>query len=299
MGGRPKTIAAGVDEVYVGLADRAEVVVIGPISLSIRSLLTGAQGQPGDAFSNGSVYRTGVLYVSNRDEGTVSAVGTSAPVTPSLVTRIPVGTLPFGMAAATNYVYVANYGGGGADSSIMSIDPATETVLKTIAVPEGGPSFMAAVPAQNRVFTAVWGRHVYVLSDLSGDHELSLSKDLGTFGAAADPVDQVVYIGNRANKTVQAFSAQTFGETAPSLTLPQPPYGLADNPATDHLFAVSAETNELYVIDDQTLSLIATVPVGNQGGENGGQGIAVLNNRVYVANYADGTVTVIQDGVWP
>ncbi len=284
---------------YVGLADRAEVVVIDPISLSIRSLLTGAQSNPGAVFSNGSAYQTGTLFISNRDEGTVSVVGTSAPVTPSLVPRIVVGSSPFGMVAGTSYVYVANFGGGGSDSSIMSLDAAAKTVHKTVAAPEGGASFLAYVPAQSRVFASVWGYGLYVLDDTAGDIAYYHPTGKGAFGVAANPDKQLVYVSNRIDKTVRAFSAQTFGDHGSPLTLAHPPYGLADNPATGHLFAVSADTNEVYVIDDDAMTLIATVPVGNQGGADGGQGIAVLNNRVYVANPADGTVTIIQDGVWP
>jgi len=299
VGGRPKTIAAGIDEVYVGLADRAEVVVIDPVSLSIRSLLTGAQSNPGAVFSNGSAYRNGTLFISNRDEGTVSVVGTSAPVTPSLVPRISVGSSPFGMVAGANYVYVANFGGGGSDSSIMSLDAAAKNVHKTVAVPEGGASFLAYVPAQSRTFASVWGYGLYVLDDTAGDVAFFYPSGKGAFGVAANPDRQLVYIGNRLDKTVRAISAQTFGDHGSPLTLPQPPYGLADNPATGHLFVVSADTDEVYVIDDDTMTLIGTVSVGNQGGADGGQGIAVLDNRVYVANPTDGTVTIIQDGVWP
>ncbi|NOZ06080.1 MAG: hypothetical protein GXP41_06985 [Chloroflexi bacterium] len=296
VGGHPKTVASGAGEVYVGLADRAEVVAIDSHTLGIRSLPTGALVGP--VFSNGSTFRGGELYVSNRDEGTVSVISPTAPLTASVVTRIGVGPKPFGLSVATNHLYVANHGTTSTDSSIMAIDPATHSVIKTVPVSEGGASFLAAVPAQNRVFATAWDYGLYVLDDVSGDFLQKEPVGIGAFGVAANPDTQRVYVGNRISNTIQAISAQTFADLG-TLTLPHPPFSLADNPHTGHLFAVSTDTNEVYVIDDTTLSLLATVSVGNQGDGTGGQGIAVLNDKVYVANYADGTVTIIQDGTWP
>ncbi len=296
VGGHPKTVSVGNGEVYVGLADRAEVVAMDPGTLGIRSLPTGALIGP--VFSNGSAVHSGELFVSNRDEGTVSVISPTAPLTASIVTHIGVGPKPFGMAAATNHVYVANHGTTSTDSSIMAIDPATHSVIKTVPVPEGGASFLAAVPAQNRVFVTAWDYGLYVVDDVSGDFQRKEPVGIGAFGVAANPDTQRVYIGNRISNTIRAMSAQTFADLG-TLTLPHPPFALADNPHTGHLFAVSADTNEVYVIDDTTLTLLATASVGNQGDGTGGQGIAVLNDKAYVANYTDGTVTIIQDGTWP
>ena len=47
-------------------------------------------------------------------------------------------------------------------------------------------------------------------------------------------------------------------------------------------------------IDPATLALIANLPIGAQGNQ-GGDGIAVMDNQVYIANNAEGTVTVMSD----
>jgi hypothetical protein len=72
------------------------------------------------------------------------------------------------------------------------------------------------------------------------------------------------------------------------------PYALAINPATNHLFVNFAEVNQLGVFDANTFALLATLPLGAQG-DGGGEAMVVLNNRVYVSNYAAGTVSVISD----
>jgi hypothetical protein len=41
------------------------------------------------------------------------------------------------------------------------------------------------------------------------------------------------------------------------------------------------------------------VSVGHQGAAEGGQGIALLGNRIYVSNYQGGSVTVLDDSACP
>jgi DNA-binding beta-propeller fold protein YncE len=61
------------------------------------------------------------------------------------------------------------------------------------------------------------------------------------------------------------------------------------------VYVIAAEANLLYVIDGPTLQIIGSVPVGGQGVAEGGQGIALWGDRIYVSNFQDGTVTVLDD----
>jgi DNA-binding beta-propeller fold protein YncE len=77
------------------------------------------------------------------------------------------------------------------------------------------------------------------------------------------------------------------------------PYGIAVNPSKGHVYVIAAEANLLYVIEGPTLQIIGSVPVGGQGVAEGGQGIALWGDRIYVSNYQDGTVTVLDDAACP
>ncbi|HEY6041131.1 MAG TPA: hypothetical protein VIX58_03290, partial [Anaerolineae bacterium] len=72
------------------------------------------------------------------------------------------------------------------------------------------------------------------------------------------------------------------------------PYGIAVNPETNHLWVVFADVNQIGIYDGTSLSLISTLAARAQGTE-GGDGIAILNNRVYVSNNADNSLGVFSD----
>jgi DNA-binding beta-propeller fold protein YncE len=127
----------------------------------------------------------------------------------------------------------------------------------------------------------------------------------GAFGLTVSPSDGI-YVANRLNSWLYYID----GSNKPNPDHVQPEwyyelpgaYGLAVNEYTNHLFVVDAGRNVVYVIDATTGARLTTLNVGAQGEDEGGQGIAVqmdaanpANNRVYVSNYADGTLTVIQD----
>ncbi len=62
---------------------------------------------------------------------------------------------------------------------------------------------------------------------------------------------------------------------------------------------LAAEADLLYVIHGPTLQVVGSVPVGAQGAVEGGQGIALWGGRIYVSNFAEGTVTVLDDSACP
>lgn len=289
VGSHPKGVAAHGHRVYVGIQDAALVVVIdADTNTQLPSINTHAGSGP--KYANGVTYHNGRVYVANRDDDSVSSVSVSNPSDYNVIPSAT-GGLPFGIAAAGQYVYVANFGNntvGRIDSntdtyvaSIMGIsEPSLLTALgQDVFVPTNGPGRVVRIPPS--------GRPVNIGPDKEG-----------YFAAAANAHNRV-FVTNRAWSQVMKINANTNTVEGSPVQLPHKPYGIAVNASKNRVYVVAAGADLLYVLDGATLQVVGTKQIGTQGALEGGQGIAVLGNRIYVANYEDGTVTVLDDSACP
>lgn len=241
---------------------------------------------------------TGMVYVSNRDSANVSVVNGR---TAAYVTRIGVGALPFGVAAGQGRLYVGNYGLSAEDASVSVIDTTNNALLTTKRV--GPRPAMAATDSSGNGYVVTTGADTLpgALYSVSRSGELgSVPTDFSAFGAAY--LDGRVYVSHRGasgvgGARVLAVIDSLTNRLIESIDLPGPAYAVAANPTTRRIYAVDAANNRVYVLDTTSHALIATLSVGAQNADEGGQGIAVdpVLNRIFVANWQDGTVSVIAD----
>jgi YVTN family beta-propeller protein len=91
-------------------------------------------------------------YVANKGSNTVSVIDTAANP-PAVVTPVPVGTIPVGVAVTPDgtHVYVANLG----SNTVSVIDTASNAVVATVQV-ESAPNAVAITPD---------GTHAYVTNN--------------------------------------------------------------------------------------------------------------------------------------
>ncbi len=231
---------------------------------------------------NGIGATNGRVVVSVRE---TSRVAIRNGVTGQAVGNPLVGTLPFGVGAANGRAWIANYASG----SVSVFDPALPQVITTTNV-GGAPSLIAAT--DQRAFVSTGGGVAEITRDGTLTHNLNSLGSL-IFGVAFNSATNQLYVSDRNTNQVMRIDPAT-GVILQRVTLPQTPYALAINPVTQHLFVVFADVNQLDVLDSNTFDLVGTLPLGVQGAD-GGDGIAVLNGNVYIANYADGTISVIKD----
>lgn len=283
VGTHPKGVAAGANRVYVGLHDAPQVKVIDRASNTVVATWdTGATVGP--RYANGVVLTRRHVYVANRGEGSVSVINIDDP---SDVKIIPVGSLPFGVAAGTDYVFVANYG----SDNVTIIDSRTLEVAGTASVP-GDPTMVAALG--NNAYVATWSGGVYKVGS-DGSVVQVVSPDGGHFfGVAANPATARVYISDQSDNTVVVLDSNTDTMVA-TISVSAMPHALAVNSGNNRIYIVAAVENKLYVLDGETNQLVGSVSVGQQDATEGGQGIAIQSDRIYVSNYAGGTLTVLDD----
>ena len=121
----------------------------------------------------------------------------------------------------------------------------------------------------------------------------------GYFAAAVNPTSNRVFVTDRDGGDLIKIDANS-NSVEGKLHIPNHrPYGVAVNSSKGRVYVVAAEANLLYVIDGPSLQIVGSVPVGGQGPAEGGQGIALWGNKIYVSNYQDGTVSVLDDTACP
>jgi YVTN family beta-propeller protein len=288
VGGHPKGVAVYGQMVYVVLHDAPMVKVINANNNTVVDTLdTGVtSGQQG----NGVVVHpvTGWVYVANKTDNSVSAIDPSGAASPIIVTT---NGQPFGLAAAGQYVYVADFG---ADrlGRINVNTYAFQSLMSTFSE----PCLLGAL-----------GQDVFVPTNGSGPiyrvpstgSPIAIGQDkTGYFAVAANPTSNRVFVTDRDGGDVIKIDANA-NSVEGKVHMPQRPYGIAINPTKGRVYVIAAEANLLYVIKGPTLQIIGSVAVGGQGAVEGGQGIAVSGDRIYVSNYQDGTVTVLDDATCP
>ena len=285
VGTHPKGVAAGANRVYVGLHDVPQVKVIDRASNTVVDTWDTKAAAGLGRYANGVVISHGRVYVANRNGNSVSAILISNHED---VQIIPVGIHPFGVAAGSDYVFVANF-----DSDSVTIINSSTLATNTVSVP-GKPTMLAAIG--NNAYLASWSGGVYkVGSDGSVAHLLVPPAGVQSyFGVAADPNTNRVYVTLQQRKRIIVLSAAD-NSIMGNIDLGFIPYGIGVNPRNNYIYVLSATEDRLYVLDGETNQLVGSVPVGKQGATEGGQGIAIRGDRIYVSNYADGTLTILDD----
>ncbi|HUS69518.1 MAG TPA: Ig-like domain-containing protein [Anaerolineae bacterium] len=289
VGGHPKGVAVAGHKVYVGIHDAPVVVVIDADNNSVLDTLD--TGVPGAQQANGVVVHpgTGWVYVANKTDGSVSAIDPSGAASPVIVTT---NALPFGLAAAGQYVYVANFGADRVGRINVSTY-AFQSLMSTF----NEPCLLGGLGQD--VFVPTNGAGPIYRIPPSGN-PIAIGQDkTGYFAVAANPTSNRVFVTDRDGGDVIKIDANSNSVEGKVHIPNHRPYGIAVNPTKGRVYVVAAEANLLYVIKGPTLQIIGSVAVGGQGAVEGGQGIALSGDRIYVSNYQDGTVTVLDDAACP
>lgn len=282
---RPKGMAADAGRVYVALYEQPRLAVIDAASDQVQGLQALAPGGV-----NGVAVVGDRVYTSNRNSAQLSI---SQAGSGQLLGAVGVGSLPWGVGGAVDRVFTANF----ADGTVSVLSTATGTVLRTTAV-GSMPAFVAALPTQAYV-SHISGR----LSILSRNGTLLADLNPGSagqlWGLALSPSGEQLYLADRPGNRILVMSTAT-NQVVAAIALPGPPTALAINPGTGHLFAVDSTTDRVYVVATRNgYAYLGAVAVGSQNAGEGGQGIAVARNKVYVANWQGRSVTVLDDAVCP
>ena len=284
VNGQPKGLAVHGDRLYVGIHNEPKVRVINTDNNTIVNSLD--TGVPGIQQANGVVYHatSGKVYVANKTAGSVSALDPTGAASPIIIT---VGSEPFGLAAAGQYVYVANF----ASDRVGRINVATHSYQSLIDT-YNKPCLLAAVGDDAIVPTNGAGR-IFRVPPTGARIGIGDNKN-GYFAVAVNPTSKRIFVTDRDGGDVLKIDGNT-NTVEGTVHLPHRPYAVAMDPSKGRVYVIAAEANLLYVIKGPTLQIIGSVPVGGQGAAEGGQGIAVLGDRIYVSNYQGGTVTVLDD----
>jgi uncharacterized repeat protein (TIGR01451 family) len=237
----------------------------------------------------------------------------------ALARTIGVGNKPFGIAIANRVAYVTNFG----DGTVTLIDVNSMTAFNTLWVGHH-PALPAAtgnrayIPVhsgygrwQSKDPEAEWeyvqqnkGRDTGVALVYSDGRPAPVGRVLqdyvGFFAAAVDEVHGRVYITKR-DGTAEGLYVLNSANNALLKFIPLlRPYAVAVNPLTNHVFVVQGDMDEVYVFDaSNDYRMIRALNTGPNNGDmpgmHGGQGIGVNDNDVYVANYASGILTIVND----
>jgi YVTN family beta-propeller protein len=196
--------------------------------------------------------------------------------------RVKVGAEPVSVAvnAKTGTAYVANAG----DGTVTVLDGKTDAVLATVTI--GGRLYsIAADPATNKVFiTHTFGDQLSIL-----DGATNTATDLHTGGEDLISINSqaglIYLLGYGGNVKVLNESTHQLNERS----VLRHAWGLTLDESTGTVYVAGIESAALTALSGSS-SESATLPVGQIPSS-----IAVDSNTntLYVANYGDGTVTVL------
>jgi YVTN family beta-propeller protein len=229
------------------------------------------------------------IYVTNRNQHTLTVLNGA---TYTVMATLPVGEKPFGVAVnpLTHRVYVANF----ESARVDVIDGATSAVVAQVSLQNSKPTFIAIDAARNIVYALTSLGEVYrIKADNTAERWLHLA-DSGLVGLAYNPNLDRLYISSYAN-LVYVVDAASGGQLA-QIPVPSEPHALAVNTNGNAVF-VAARGSQAFRLDGNDNTYSGAGAAGS--GEGDGVAVDTGDNRVYVSNYADNSVTVLMDTCAP
>lgn len=232
---------------------------------------------------------TGLVYVSNSEDGTVSVISGA-----QVQSVIGVGNGPNGIDVDTsaNLIYVANF----SDGTVSVINGATNAVVGLASV-GNGPFGVAYLPGTPYTFvTNSQDGTISWLQNGVAQGTAALPSGGFPYGIAADPPRNRVLIANFSNNRIEVFNAatMTFAGSWSGNGLAGP-YGLAVDPASGNVYVANSNGNTVSVFSSDGNPVGSPISVGVEP-----RWVAlyagVAPSHVFVSNRLGGTVSVIQSG---
>jgi YVTN family beta-propeller protein len=224
-------------------------------------------------------------YITNSGSNTVSVIATASN---SVISIVPVGNTPLGVAVTPNggTVYVANDG----SNSVSAISTASNTVTGTISV-GNIPEAVAATPDGSKVYVANYGgASVSVIATATNTIVGSpITVGSNPIGLAVTPDGSKVYVANFVSNNVSAIATATNTVIGGPIAVGSAPIGVAATPNGSSVYVANQGSNNVSVIATASNTVTATIPVAS-----GPTGVAVTpdGSKVYVTS-ASGGVSVI------
>lgn len=262
---------------------------------------------------------TDTIYVGNGTTGTLSVIDgkrCNAAASRGCGQRVAVataGTDPIGIAVdrSTNTIYAANASGTVAivDGRRCSAASRAGCKAEPATVRVGiNPQFLAVDETTHTLYVANSGSDsISVIDGRTGRVKGSISVGPIPFTLAVNPVTHTVYVTDLGAQTVSVVDGASCNagnvsgckHRSVTVDVGETPGGIALDSRTNTIYVTGESSNDVSVIDGKSCNARTTSgcrerPARVHAGD-GARGIAVneLTHTVYVANTADGTVSVI------
>ncbi len=276
VGRQPKSVDVWEDYAYVSLASSGDVAVV-----DVNRLMRVAVWHSPGAGANAVVATEERVYVAHRNS---HQVGVFNRHTGQLLGVWPVGLLPWGMIVVDNVLYVSNY----ASDDVSVLDATNGHGLRRVPVGDK-PALMTRLGAA--VYIPLVGEEMVYLGAQGLWRQTVRLVGTGSVAAIGDEQRRRVYVSNRDLRFIAVVQEKHFAATA-YIKVPGRPVGLALSPNGRWLYAVDPFTNALHIVDTERGMWAQRMTLADQGGEHGGQGIAIHDNRLYITDYGTGTLSV-------
>ncbi len=278
MGERPKSVDVWDNYAYVSLATTGNIAVVDVNRL----MRVGIWESPG-AGANGVAVTESRVYMAHRDSHQVAVFDRQ---TGQLVGLWPAGLLPWSVVVVDNVLYVSNYGSD--DISVM--DARTGALLRRVPVGDK-PAMMTRLGAA--VYVPLVGEEMVYLGGQGFLRQTVRLVGTSSIAAISDEVRRQVFVSNRDLRFIAVVQEKLFAASA-YIKVPGRPVGVALSPNGRWLYTIDPFTSLLHVVDTSRGAWARQIALSDQGGEDGGQGIVVRGNRLYIADYGAGTLSIYE-----
>jgi len=228
-------------------------------------------------------------YVTNTSSNVVQVIDLDVP---SLVTEIPVHLTPVAItpSADSRYLYVSNRG----SNDVSVIDTDMNAVVATIPV-GAAPEGLALSPDGSKLYVAnMHANTVSVVSTASRSVATAIPVGNGPTRLAVNPAGNRLYVTNQGSGTLSVIDTSTLRVTA-EVPVGSYPRDITLSPDGLTAYITNVVSGQVTMFSTAWNAVVGTTAVGSGPA-------AILANpdttedRVYVCNTEDGTITYLRFG---
>jgi YVTN family beta-propeller protein len=232
-----------------------------------------------------------IVFTSNGGDGSVSVVDIQAL---KVLSTIKVGGAPDAIAYDPVHSTVLDSLGSG--NSVAFIDEKTRTLTGTLSLP-GSPELMAVDPTQGRVFLSINDMAEVVVIDPGSRSIVTTFKGCNInspTGLVYDADRQRLFVVNSIVHSANVVSMidVLLDRCLGTVDVDHSPDQAAFNPKLHHVYVANGGSNDLSVIDSDSLKPLGVIGTGRQAGTVAAD---PTNDRVFVAAPIAGLIAVYHD----